>query len=297
MVDPAPHERRPRTPLPRDGQGDAEKPRSRMRMPGGNRFWVLVIALLAINYLTVALFAPGREKSVTIPYSPAFLSQVNNGNVARISSQGESVSGEFKKEIKFPPSDKNATPAKNFETEIPTFANSDQLSATLQKHGVEISAEPINQGRGFLPSLLLGFGPVLLLVALFVWTARRAAGGQMNPLGSFGRSRARRVEGTETSVTFADVAGIDEAKSELTEVVDFLKHPDRYRRLGGRIPRGVLLAGAPGTGKTLLARAVAGGGGGAVFSRSGSGVVGGVVGLRAPRGGGLVKKGPGGRPG
>ena len=85
-----------------------------------------------------------------------------------------------------------------------------------------------------------------------------AAGGQMGALGAFGRSRARRVEGNDTRVTFNDVAGIDEAKRELTEVVDFLKNPEKYQRLGGRIPRGVLLAGRPGTGKTLLARAVAG---------------------------------------
>jgi cell division protease FtsH len=105
----------------------------------------------------------------------------------------------------------------------------------------------------------------------------------MGALGSFGRSRARRVEGGETHVTFADVAGIDEAKGELTEVVDFLKRPEKYQRLGGRIPRGVLLSGAPGTGKTLLARAVAGEAGVPFFSLSASEFVEAIVGIGASR--------------
>ena len=140
------------------------------------------------------------------------------------------------------------------------------LSASLEENDVTVEAEPINQGRGFLLNLILGFGPVILLVALFVWISRRAAGGQMNALGASAASRARRIEGAQTKVTFKDVAGIDESKQELTEVVDFLKNPDRYRKLGGRIPRGVLLAGRPGTGKTLLARAVAGEAGVPFFS-------------------------------
>ena len=122
-----------------------------------------------------------------------------------------------------------------------------------------IEAEPVNQSRGILASLILGFGPVILLIGLFVFLARRAGGGgPMGALGNFGRSRARRVEGGEQKVTFNDVAGIDESKAELTEIVDFLKNPEKYQKLGGRIPRGVLLSGRPGTGKTLLARAVAG---------------------------------------
>src|SRR5262249_45762647 len=159
----------------------------------------------------------------------------------------------FKNEVKYP--DDKAKAAKNFETEIPSFQlyQGQELTNQLISKGVEISAEPINQGNGFLTSLIFGFGPVILLVGLFIWISRRAAGGQMGALGAFGRSRARRVEGDDTKVTFSDVAGIDEAKGELTEVVDFLKNPQKYQKLGGRIPRGVLLAGRPGTGKTLLA--------------------------------------------
>jgi cell division protease FtsH len=276
-----PIERRPRTPLPKP----EEPKRGRgMRFLGG-RAWLLIFALLAVNYLTVAFFAPGRERSVRIPYSPTFLEQVQQGNVARISATGESVSGELRKPITYPPKAKDAQPARNFDTEIPTFADTKQLSKTLQDHGVEISATPINQGRGTLLNLILGFGPVILLVALFVWMGRRAAGGggQLGALGAFGRSRARRVEGADTRVTFNDVAGIDEAKHELYEVVDFLKNPDRYRKLGGRIPRGVLLSGRPGTGKTLLARAVAGEAGVPFFSSSASEFVEAIVGIGASR--------------
>src|SRR3954453_19430755 len=276
----APTERRPRTPVPRQG---AQVPRP-PQMPGGRRFWYLVLALLAANYLVVALFAPGKARSVHVPYSPAFLQQVRDGNVVRIGSTGstgEAGHGGFKNPSRSP-NDK-AEPTKNFDTQIPTFANTDQLFKALEDNHVEVSAQPVNPGRGFLASLILGFGPVILLLALFVWLSRRVAGGQMNALGAFGRSRARRVEQGETRVTFDDVAGIDEAKSELTEVVDFLKTPEKYQRLGGRIPRGVLLAGQPGTGKPLLARAVAGGAGAPFFSISASEFVEAIVGIGASR--------------
>src|SRR4051812_47631826 len=128
------------------------------------------------------------------------------------------------------------------------------------------------------------FGPVILLVGLFLFIARRAGGaGGMGALGSFSRSRARRVEKGEQRITFSDVAGIDEAKAELTEIVDFLKNPDRYHRLGGRIPRGVLLSGQPGTGKTLLAKAVAGEADVPFFSISASEFVEAIVGIGASR--------------
>jgi cell division protease FtsH len=267
--------------MPQPRNGDQNKPPSFWRTFGG-RFWALILILLVLNYLSVAIFAPGREKSVTIPYTPTFLEQVTDNNVAKISAEGEAVSGEFKKAVKYP-ADSEEDAAKNFETQVPTFANNDALSKLLEDHNVTVEAKPINEGRGFLLNLILGFGPVILLVALFVWISRRAAGGQMNALGGFGRSRARRIEGAETKVTFKDVAGIDESKGELTEVVDFLKNPDRYRKLGGRIPRGVLLAGRPGTGKTLLARAVAGEAGVPFFSVSASEFVEAIVGIGAAR--------------
>jgi len=267
--------------MPRPTGDDPEKPKSFWRTVG-MRFWVLVVVLLVVNYLSVAIFAPGREASVRLPYQPDFVEQIEADNVVKISTTGTAVSGELENEVR-PSTDEDAEPAKNFETEIPTFADNETLSRLLLEHDVTIEAEPVNEGRGFLLNLILGFGPVILLVALFVWLSRRAAGGQMNALGTFGRSRARRIEGAQTKVTFKDVAGIDESKQELTEVVDFLKNPDRYRKLGGRIPRGVLLAGRPGTGKTLLARAVAGEAGAPFFSVSASEFVEAIVGIGASR--------------
>jgi cell division protease FtsH len=273
---PKPTERQARTPLPREN-GDDKKPSLRTpRM----RILLIIAALLAANYLLMAFLAPGRVEPVRVPYNPTFLEQVRNGNVERISTQGTTVDGKFKKEVRYEDSDPN----KSFETEIPSFANEDELSKLLEDENVVIDAEPVNQSRGFLASLILGFGPVILLIGLFVYFARRAGGGgAMSALGSFGRSKARRVEGGDQKITFADVAGIDEAKAELTEIVDFLKNPERYQKLGGRIPKGVLLSGRPGTGKTLLARAVAGEAEAPFFSISASEFVEAIVGIGASR--------------
>jgi cell division protease FtsH len=279
----AEYERRPHEPT---GNNKPEKPegggpRSRMSMPRP-RFIVIVLVLLTLNYVSVALLGPGKEPSVDIAYNPTFREQVKAGNVERISAQGETVEGKFKKAVK-PPGDKDAKAAKNFETEVPTFANTDELSKLLEENGVIVQAKPITSG-GLLVNLLLGFGPVILLVGLFVFLARRAGGGGgLGALGAFSRSKARRVESGEQRITFADVAGIDEAKAELTEIVDFLKNPDRYRKLGGRIPRGVLLSGQPGTGKTLLAKAVAGEAEVPFFSISASEFVEAIVGIGASR--------------
>lgn len=186
--------------------------------------------------------------------------------------------------MRYPAGDKRATPTTLFATEVPTFWNNDQLTALLQSRGVQINASSTTQSTSLLASLLLGFGPTLLIVGLFVVFARRAAkGGGMGALGNFGRSQARRIDPATIRVMFDDVAGIDEAKSELTEIVDFLRNPERYGRLGGRMPHGVLLAGAPGTGKTLLARAVAGEAHAAFFSISASEFIEAIVGVGASR--------------
>jgi cell division protease FtsH len=270
-------------------RGNGDKPAAKPGTPDpptrffGPRTIVIVLVLLALNYALASAFNR-PEPSVVVPYQPIFLEQVEKGNVKRISSEGTTVDGEFKQAVKHPANSKQKA-AKNFKTEIPTFIDGDALERRLAANQVEISAEPVNQGPGLLANILLGFGPILLIIGLFVYFARRAArqGGGMNPLGGFGRSRARRAEGSEQRVSFKDVAGIDESKAELTEVVDFLKNPDRYSRLGGRIPRGVLLSGQPGTGKTLLARAVAGEADVPFFSISASEFVEAIVGVGASR--------------
>src|SRR5690606_10232207 len=144
-----------------------------------------------------------------------------------------------------------------FTTERPTFSN-DDLLAELTAGGATVRATPIVQQRGFLTNLLLSFAPLLLLLGFYLWLFRRQAGAMGGMGGMLGAGKQKRVDPTSARVTFDDVAGIDEVKAEINEVVDFLRDPGKYRRLGARAPKGVLLAGAPGTGKTLLARATAG---------------------------------------
>jgi cell division protease FtsH len=242
-------------------------------------WWVVasVIALLAINYYS-ATRATQAHPRVRIPYSPVFLQQVRAGNVEAIQSKGTAIQGTFKKAEKYGKSKRSEL----FKTEVPTFADTDALSRLLESKGVVINAEPLDTGGPWWQNLLLGFGPTILLIGLLVWISRRA-GNMQNILGSFGRARAKRYQPSGDPVTFKDVAGIDEAKEELTEIVDFLRHPDKYRKLGGRIPHGVLLQGPPGTGKTLLARAVAGEASVPFFSQAASEFVEAIVGVGASR--------------
>jgi cell division protease FtsH len=215
---------------------------------------------------------------VRVPYSPFFVNQVNADHVKEITSKGTAIQGSFTEKIKFGKS----KPTTKFKTEVPAFANTDQLSALLQKKHVVVNAQPLDSGVPWWENLLLGFGPTILFIFLLFWLMRRAGNAQ-NLLGSFGRSRARRYQPSGDRVTFADVAGVEEAKQELTEVVDFLRHPEKYRRLGGRIPHGVLLSGPPGTGKTLLARAVAGEANAPFYSIAASEFVEAIVGVGAAR--------------
>jgi cell division protease FtsH len=242
------------------------------------RFLIILAVLFLLNWAIVAIFAPA-EPRISVPYNPTFLEELRDGNVKEISSTGEEVKGEFKRDVKF-----EGDTAKDFETQVPTFANERQLSNLLEDQNVQVNASPPGE-RSLLETLLFSFGPTILLVALFIWFFRRAAAGAGGGgvLGQFGRSRARRVEPSTQTVTFEDVAGIDEAEDELVEVVDFLRNPDKYRQLGARIPRGVLLAGPPGTGKTLLARAVAGEASVPFFSSSASEFIEAIVGIGASR--------------
>jgi cell division protease FtsH len=287
-----PHPRMPRdrrgwqvSPAP-DGRGMPEQPPSGPPAHRRRGFLWFVLFLVALNWLSVLLFAPSSgEQRVTVSFNPYFLEAVRAGHVKSISSKGDTLQGTFKEKLRYPADDKKATPSKQFATEVPTFWNGSQLSALLQEKDVEINAKPTTTSESLLAELLLGFGPTLLIVGLFVLIAKRAAkaGGGMGALGSFGRSQARRVDPAKILVTFDDVAGIDEAKAELSEIVDFLRNPERYSRLGGRMPHGVLLSGAPGTGKTLLARAVAGEAHAAFFSISASEFIEAIVGVGASR--------------
>jgi cell division protease FtsH len=285
-------------PLPRDKRGWHVSPAPDGRgapepAPGGPPphrrpgFLWFVLILITLNWVSVLLFQPSstEQPRVTVPFSPYFLETVKAGQVSAISSKGDTIKGTFKAKQRYPPSDSKATPTTLFATEVPTFWNGSQLSALLQERGVRINASSTSTSQSLLAELLLGFGPTLLIVGLFILIARRAAagGGGMGALGAFGRSQARRADPDQIRVTFDDVAGIEEAKAELSEIVDFLRNPERYGRLGGRMPHGVLLSGAPGTGKTLLARAVAGEAHAAFFSISASEFIEAIVGVGASR--------------
>jgi cell division protease FtsH len=223
-----------------------------------------------------------------VPYT-LFKQEVVRGNVDKIYSRGESMTGRFRRAVTYPSKPDTATgvqprPVIDFSTTLPAFVDPG-LESLLIAHDVEISAEPIQQGNPWL-GLLFSFAPALLLIGLYVWAFRRASkqGGLGGGLMGIGRSTARRFDSeTADRVTFEDVAGIDEAENELVEIVDFLKDPRKYQRLGGTAPKGVLLVGAPGTGKTLLARAVAGEAGVPFFSMSGSEFVEMIVGVGAAR--------------
>jgi cell division protease FtsH len=265
----------------RSGQNAPPAPRGDTPQPPRfrpSRGWIaFFLILLAVNfYFSTRATEPASR--VRVPYSPFFVGQVRAGHVKQITSKGTAIQGTFTQKIRY----QGAKPTKLFKTEVPVFANHNALSKLLAQHGVTVNAQPLDTGVPWWENLLLGFGPTVLFIFLLFWLMRRA-GNVQNVLGSFGRSSARRYQPTGDRVTFADVAGIDEAKAELSEVVDFLRHPDKYRELGGRIPHGVLLSGPPGTGKTLLARAVAGEANVPFFSQAASEFVEAIVGVGASR--------------
>jgi cell division protease FtsH len=244
------------------------------------RTWWLVLLALIVNWIIASTLMGTSRTTVSYTF---FRDQVQANNVTEVTSTGDTIEGQFAKAVKYPPNDGKAKDVTDFTTQRPSFGD-DGLTQLLLDHNVTVNAKPPDQ-TSLLTQILVGFGPTLLFVGLLIWFMRRAAsGGGLGGLGGIGRSRARRYEPEEgPRTTFADVAGIDEVKSELAEVVDFLRNPDKYRALGAAIPKGVLLAGQPGTGKTLLARAVAGEANVPFFHLSASEFIEFIVGVGAAR--------------
>ena len=207
---------------------------------------------------------PQRTSQPSVTYSE-FLRQAAKGNVVEVVIQGNTITGKM-------------NDGKNFQIYAP---NDPGLIDKLVAEKVEVRAEPVEDSPWYM-TLLVSWFPMLLLIGVWVFFMRQMQGGAGRAM-SFGRSRARMLNQDQGKVTFDDVAGVDEAKEELSEVVDFLSNPRKFTRLGGRIPKGVLLVGPPGTGKTLLARAVAGEAGVPFFSISGSDFVEMFVGVGASR--------------
>ena len=232
-----------------------------------NQFYKNLALWLVISLVMILLFnmmtQKGQEQK-PITYT-AFLAAVEEGRVREVTVQGSNVEGKYQDDTLFK-----------------TFAPDDPALITqLREKGVEIQARPA-EDRSFWFTLMVSWGPILLLIAVWVFFMRQMQSGGGKAM-SFGKSKAKLLTDNQAQVTFKDVAGIDEAKDELEEIVSFLKEPKKFSRLGGRIPKGVLLCGSPGTGKTLLARAIAGEAGVPFFSISGSDFVEMFVGVGASR--------------
>ena len=223
--------------------------------------WLVVVlmALLLVNFFS------RTQRSVPDKIFSAFLDEVQAGKVSSVTIQGNQILGDL-------------DDGTHFRTYAP---NDPDLVKTLRDKGVKIAAKPA-EGDPWWMVLLVQWFPMLLLVAVWIFFMRQMQIGGGKAM-SFGKSRAKLLTENTHKVTFADVAGIDEAKDELEEIIQFLKDPKRFTRLGGRIPKGVLLVGPPGTGKTLLARAIAGEAGVPFFSISGSDFVEMFVGVGASR--------------
>jgi cell division protease FtsH len=232
-----------------------------------NSFSKNLVLWAGICMVMIVLFNLFNQPPVSpndLSYSE-FLTKVRQGEVASVKIQGSRISGVMVNDQRFT----------SYAPDDPTLVD------TLVKSNVQVKAEPQDEAPWYM-TVLISWFPMLLLIGVWIFFMRQMQGGGGKAM-SFGRSRAKLVTQEETKVTFADVAGVDEAKEELQEIVDFLSNPKKFTRLGGRIPKGVLLVGGPGTGKTLLARAVAGEAGVPFFSISGSDFVEMFVGVGAAR--------------
>jgi len=226
--------------------------------------WV-IIGLLLVALFNLFQQPSGRGGHVGIPFSE-FIAEVDNGKVRDVTIKGNQISGYY-------------TDGRGFATYAPNDPN---LVERLTKRGVGIKAVPTDDGSPSLLQILISWFPMLLLIGVWIFFMRQMQSGGGKAMG-FGKSKARLLTERQGRVTFEDVAGIDEAKVELEEVVEFLRDPQKFQRLGGKIPKGVLLVGPPGTGKTLLARAIAGEANVPFFTISGSDFVEMFVGVGASR--------------
>ena len=226
---------------------------------------------LFIAFIAFGLFnlfgGPGSDnkRSIQLTYSQ-FLDEVDAGSITDVEIKGKDITGKYSDGRSF----------KTYEPNDPTLVD------RLNQRGVNISAVPLDDGYPSLLGILISWFPMLLLIGVWIFFMRQMQGGKGGAMG-FGRSKAKLLTENKNKVTFNDVAGIDEAKEELVEIVDFLKDPRKFQKLGGRIPKGALLIGPPGTGKTLLARAIAGEAGVPFFTISGSDFVEMFVGVGASR--------------
>ncbi|MEU6442760.1 ATP-dependent zinc metalloprotease FtsH [Streptomyces sp. NPDC047046] len=271
---------RDRTDQPWRSEGAPPPPPPKRKPPWGR---IIIAALLVYLLTNLILTLVNHDDDTTISYTE-FSKQVADNNVDKIYSKGDSIQGELRTSKPKPKDADGDGDYKKFTTQRPSFAD-DKIWADLERHKVTVTARPVVQERSLLTNLLISLAPMILIIVLWLFIARRVSSGLGGAGGMLGRKQPPKpieMEGGKRT-TFADVAGIDEVEGELNDVVDFLKHPDAYRAMGAKMPRGVLLTGPPGTGKTLLARAVAGEANVPFFSASASEFIEMIVGVGASR--------------
>src|SRR5579864_7224342 len=244
--------------------GAAERPRAVNSFGKNLALWIIIVLLVMLLF-NLFQGTANRNSQQTLAYSD-FVADVNNQQVSSVTIQGNTINGAFKS-------------GTSFTTVAPTDPN---LVTRLLDKGVQIKATASEENVPSLFGMLISWFPGLLLIGVWIFFMRQMQGGGGRAMG-FGKSRARLLTEKVGRITFDDVAGIDEAKSELEEIVEYLKDPQKFQRLGGKIPKGVLLVGPPGTGKTLLARAIAGEANVPFFTISGSDFVEMFVGVGASR--------------
>ncbi len=238
-------------------------------------FWLCMVLLAVVLWKMASAGSQSSQESE--PSYTTFVNELQKGNISWVnillSQESAEIQGEFKQPIE-------SNQSKKFHNVVVPSASLPDITKQLQNEGATITIKPVS--RGDWTGMLLNLLPLVLLVAFWIFMMRQMQAGGNKAL-SFGKSRARLLTGQQKKVTFKDVAGVDEAKEELQEIIEFLRDPQKFQKLGGRIPKGVLLVGPPGTGKTLLARAIAGEANVPFFSISGSDFVEMFVGVGASR--------------